>query len=481
MKNGKFFIVNGRPKTKPPKPISPPLSTLSSMTVGGWGDPHMYITTSSLDSKNRLITKTIAQWGDNKPGTAGNNELILLDLQTSTNTIKVLYTNKAYGTPKVVSNVRVIYNGTSTTYNDTIKFTAGPVNIKILKIGSGNSAYLNFEISWSDINNVVKLGGAIVPILKRVASSNGTLWNGGDGALWDGFGKALAPYGLTRSSFETGISIQAVSEELILSENEASFLTIATENFTQNSNIFDNLQNLGENGEGDNANIGDWDATYSDILPVLSDPSGLDGAIDIAVSGSTTTTTTAPPSFTSVKFCSATPGAGSYSVPDGASSMLAYVFGGGGGGYYLSSCEGSNDGGEGGLVVKTYSVSYGNSVSYNIGTSGLGGYDGGPAATAGGSSSLTYNGANISAGGGGAGTEGNGTGANGVGVGGSFNGNRTTFWASSGDVSSGPFSLTTIGNCYSFAGYRGAWSYYPGYSYNDNGTASAGGIILYFT
>jgi len=262
------------------------------MTVGGWGDPHMYITTSSLDSKNRVITKTIAQWGDNKPGTAGNNELILLDLQTSTNTIKVLYTNKAYGTAKVVSNVRVIYNGTSTTYNNTIKFTAGPVNIKILKIGSGNNAYLNFEISWSDINNVVKLGGAIVPILKRVASSNGTLWNGGDGALWDGFGKALAPYGLTRSSFETGISIQAVSEELILSENEASFLTIATENFTQNSNIFDNLQNLGENGEGDNANIGDWDATYSDILPVLSDPGGLEGAIDIAVSGSTTTTTT---------------------------------------------------------------------------------------------------------------------------------------------------------------------------------------------
>ena len=292
MKNGKFFIVNGRPKTRPPQPISPPLSTLSSMTVGGWGDPHMYITTSSLDSKNRVITKTIAQWGDNKPGTAGNNELILLDLQTSTNTIKVLYTNKAYGTAKVVSNVRVIYNGTSTTYNNTIKFTAGPVNIKILKIGSGNNAYLNFEISWSDINNVVKLGGAIVPILKRVASSNGTLWNGGDGALWDGFGKALAPYGLTRSSFETGISIQAVSEELILSENEASFLTIATENFTQNSNIFDNLQNLGENGEGDNANIGDWDATYSDILPVLSDPGGLEGAIDIAVSDSTTTTTT---------------------------------------------------------------------------------------------------------------------------------------------------------------------------------------------
>jgi hypothetical protein len=446
----------------------------------------MYITTSSLDSKNRVITKTIAQWGDNKPGTAGNNELILLDLQTSTNTIKVLYTNKAYGTAKVVSNVRVIYNGTSTTYNDTIKFTSGPVNIKILKIGSGNNAYLNFEISWSDINNVVKLGGAIVPILKRVASSNGTLWNGGDGALWDGFGKALAPYGLTRSSFETGISIQAVSEELILSENEASFLTIATENFTQNSNIFDNLQNLGENGEGDNANIGDWDATYSGILPVLSDPSGLEGAIDIAISGSTTTTTTtAPPSFTPTRFCSASPGAGSYSVPNGASSMIAIVYGGGGGGYNTqNSCELGGDGGDGGGSIKTYSVSYGNSVSYTIGTSGLGGYYGGPAPTAGGSSSITYNGATISAGGGSPASSLAGqanyiyNGTDGSGSGGDYN--STGFLGLNQYIPSGVFDGFTPCAGYSLSAYKGTWSYGFGFG-NGNGTGGPGGIVLYFT
>jgi hypothetical protein len=280
MKSGKFFIVNGQPKVFPPKPPSPPLSSLSAMTVGAWGDPHLYITVSSTDSKNRLSTKTIAQWGDNKPGASGNNELQLLNLQTSTDTVKVYYTNKAYGNAKVISNIRVVYNTVSTTYNATTKVTVGPVNLNILKIGSGASAYLNFEMSWSNINNIVKLGGAIVPILKIVAESNGKLWNGGDGALWDGFGKALAPYGLSRSDFETGIGVQSLEEELVLSQNEADFLTVSAENFTQNSNIFDNLQNLGENGEGDNAAIGDWDPTHAEVLPVLSNPGGLENAVD---------------------------------------------------------------------------------------------------------------------------------------------------------------------------------------------------------
>jgi hypothetical protein len=281
MSRGKIFIVNGQAKVFPPKPPSPPLSSLSAMTVGGWGDPHLYITTSSTDSKNRTSTKTIAQWGDNKAGASGNNEIKLLDLQTSTDTIKVFYTNKPYGnsTAKIIDNMRVEYNGTSTTYNDTIKLTRGPVTLNILKIGSGTGAYLNFEISWSNINNVVKLGGAIVPILKRVAGNNGTLWNGGDGASWDGIGKAVAPYGLTRGSFETGFGTQSVSEELTLSEKESNFIASATENFTQNGSIFDNLQNLGANGEGNNAAIGDWDTTHAEILPVLSDPGGLDDAV----------------------------------------------------------------------------------------------------------------------------------------------------------------------------------------------------------
>ena len=289
MKSGKFFIVNGRAKVNPPKPPAPPLSTLSAMTVGAWGDPHFYITTSSTDSKNRVSTKTIAQWGDNKPGISGNNELQLLDLQTSTHSIKIYYTNKAYGNAKVIDNIRVNYNTVSTTYNSTTKLTLGPVTLNILKNGTGASSYLSFEMSWSSINNVVKLGGAIVPILKRVADNNGVLWNGGDGVLWDGFGKALAVYGLTRSSFETGIGIQSTQEDLVLSSDEANFIATATENFTQNGNIFDNLQNLGENGDGNNAAIGDWDATHAEILPILSTVIGLEGAIDQTV-GSTTTT-----------------------------------------------------------------------------------------------------------------------------------------------------------------------------------------------
>jgi|LakMenEpi03Aug12_release.lakeMendotaPanAssembly.Ray.scaffolds.fasta_scaffold54943_2 hypothetical protein len=290
MKNGKFFIVNGQAKTNPPQPPSPPLSSLPGMTIGGWGDPHLYITTSSVDSKKRVKTKTIAQWGDNKAGVAGNNEIQLLDLQTLTHSIKIYYTNKAYGSAKVIDNIRVNYNGVSTIYNATTKLTLGPVTLYILKKGSGNSSYLNFEISWSNINNVVKLGGAIVPILKRVADNNGVLWNGGDGSSWDGFGKALAPYGLSRSSFETGIGIQATEEELALSEQEANFLAAADENFTQNNSIFNNLENLGENGEGDGANIGDWDPEHRVMEPVYSNDDGLPLAVDVALGNVTTTT-----------------------------------------------------------------------------------------------------------------------------------------------------------------------------------------------
>ena len=302
MITGKFFMVNGQAKVFPPKPPSPPLSSLSAMTIGGQGDPHLYITVSSLDSKNRISTKTIAQWGDNKPGVSGNNELQLLNLQTSTDTIKVYYTNKAYGNAKVISNIRVVYNTVSTIYDATTKVTVGPVNLNILKIGSGANAYLNFEMSWSNINNIIKLGGAIVPILKRVAESNGKLWNGGDGALWDGFGKALAPYGLSRSDFETGIGVQNIEEELVLTEDEANFLTASAENFTQNGSIFDNLQNLGENGEGDNAAIEDWDPTHTEVLTVLANPVGLEGAVANIIGTTTTdaptTTTTDAPTTT---------------------------------------------------------------------------------------------------------------------------------------------------------------------------------------
>lgn len=274
--SGKFFIVNGQPKTFPPRPPSPPLSSLPAMTVGGWGDPHIYITTSSVDSKNRTSTKTIAQVGDNKPGSAGNNELILLDLQTTTDTIKIYYTNKPWQntTAKIIDSIKVEHNTVSTIYSDTTKVVIGPVTLSIVKVGSGVNGYLNFETTWNKINNVIKLGGAIVPILKRVANSNGKLWNGGDGVSWDGIGKAAAPYGLNRSNFETGVGIQGLEEELVLSEKEAEFLEVAAENFTQNSDALEIYQ------DSDGAPVATWDDGTGPARAMHSLPGGLTSVAD---------------------------------------------------------------------------------------------------------------------------------------------------------------------------------------------------------
>jgi hypothetical protein len=291
MKNGKVFIVNGQVKTRPPKPPSPPLSSLSAMTVGGWGDPHLYITTSSADSLNRTSTKTIAQVGDNKPDSAGNNELILLNLQTTTDTIKIYYTNKPWlnGTAKIIDNIRVEHNDVSRTYSNTTKVIIGPVTLSIAKIGSGVNGYLNFEVTWAKINNVIKLGGAIVPILKQVANSNGKLWNGGDGLAWDGIGKAAAAYGLNRSSFETGMGTQSevgqlsvsAADQLSVSSDEMSFIENGLEEVgVQNTSVFDNLENLGENGEGDGAAGADWDTTVPEVQAIIGQPAGLDGFVE---------------------------------------------------------------------------------------------------------------------------------------------------------------------------------------------------------
>jgi hypothetical protein len=130
-------------------------------------------------------------------------------------------------------------------------------------------------MSWSNINNIVELGGAIVPILKRVVANNGNPWNGGAGAFVDGFSRAGAPYGLSRSNFETGIGIQSTSEDLVLSEKDANFLAIAADNFAQEGNIFDNFNN-----EETGAPVLEWDETATEMLQVLSNPVGLEGFVD---------------------------------------------------------------------------------------------------------------------------------------------------------------------------------------------------------
>lgn len=189
-------------------------------------------------------------------------------------------------------------------------------------------------------------------------------------------------------------------------------------------------------------------------------------------SNSNSITVASATSFTPLSFSSNVPGSGSYTVPTGASSLKAWVIGGGGGSYYIDTCNGGTDGGYGGEAVKTYSVSAGNSITYNIGTSGLGGYYyGGPSATAGGTTSLTYNGVTISAGGGGAAGE-NLTGSAGMGIGGDYN--RTFNTSGVVNFQSKPCCLGLN------AGYIGYWSF----GINgpaESGVGSPGGIILYFT
>ena len=291
---GKFFIVNNNGqfsvKTNPPKPQSPPVSSLPSMTIGGAGDPHMYLTVSSLDNKKRTRTKRVATWDDNKTGTSGNNELKLIDLQTTTQSVKIFYTNRIWTQPmlngaKVIANIRVEINGVSTTYTNTAKVTAGPISLSVIKFEAGGG-YLTFEASWNTINNIVKLGGAIVPILKRVADNNGNPWRGPAGRFADGFAAAGAPYGLSRSVFETGIGIQSEQEELVLREDEAEFLAGLEENFVQEGNIFDDFND--ENG----VPVAEWDETTTEVLQVLDNPVGLEGVVDQIVSSGTTTTTT---------------------------------------------------------------------------------------------------------------------------------------------------------------------------------------------
>lgn len=293
----KIFIVNGTPRIRP-REVSPPATSVPGMSIGAWGDPHMTIRVLGLNPSNPLISTNVAKWGDNKDGPSGNNELLLVDLQTSTDTIRVFYTNKNWTNgAKVVDNVRVVYNGVSTSYTDTTRLVRGPVTIRIVRHSSGASRRLDFEISWQRINNVIKFGGAVVPILKRVATNNGREWNGGDGVRWDGFGRALAAYGLTRSSFETGFGIQSLSEELQLLSDESNFLESMIENaFVKENNVFDGLENLGENGEGDGTPVEVWDDTYTATAAVFSSPSGLAGYVEASISEVPIITITSQPS-----------------------------------------------------------------------------------------------------------------------------------------------------------------------------------------
>jgi hypothetical protein len=182
------------------------LLTVPSMVIGGHGDPHLYIRKGikSLSSSNYLSGNFLAQWGDNKAGTSGNSEILFFHLETVKDTIKIFYTNKIY-TPngaKLINSIRVEFNGTTTTYNNSAYIKLGPVVFSIIRLVANGINYLAFEMFFPDITNAKIMDGAISLVFKRIASTNG-YWNGGDGASWDGYSYAGQPYSLNRSSYQT--------------------------------------------------------------------------------------------------------------------------------------------------------------------------------------------------------------------------------------------------------------------------------------
>jgi len=178
------------------------IQQLAAMNVGAWGDPHMYIRQGqSLNPNNYTAGKFLAKWGDNKVG-SNDKELLLLSVETVLMKVQIYYTNQNFFTAKTIKNIRVVYNNVSTTYTNSAYIVAGPITISIIKLGVGANAYLNFEMKWNTIYNIVSLGGALTVVLRKIADSGG-YWNGGDGATHDGFGVAAQAYGLTRASFET--------------------------------------------------------------------------------------------------------------------------------------------------------------------------------------------------------------------------------------------------------------------------------------
>jgi len=253
---GNFFIkyTNTTPKT-----------SIAAMNVGAWGDPHMYIRKpQTLNPNDYSRGVFLAKWDDNKSGASGLNEIRLIDLQTATDTVKIFYTNKAYNTAKVVSSIRVELNGNSTNYTtantSSSTVTAGPITMKIVRLGSGSSAYLIFEAKWDAINNVVKFKGALTAILKRMASSK-TAYIGQAGLTFDGFSAAGQPYGLSRASFETnGVGMLSEDAETL---NTGDDLTDALNYNTETS--------IGSGLDADGQAVTAWDDIAAEGIQAYKD------------------------------------------------------------------------------------------------------------------------------------------------------------------------------------------------------------------
>jgi hypothetical protein len=157
-------------------------------------------------------------------------------------------------------------------------------------------------------------------------------------------------------------------------------------------------------------------------------------------------------------------------VPTGATNMKAWVIGGGGGGQEDNiGCSTESDGGYGGESVRTYTVTGGSTVTYSIGTAGIGANL--PSVpTAGGNTTLTYGGVTITATGGTGGLSG-GT-VDGIGSGGDFN---RSFYATGVLDFQGRVAAVTLSGSSLNAGFKGVGTT----SSFTNG--SPGGVVLYFT
>ena len=278
---------------------APPATSLPGMNIGGWGDPNLYVRKqNSLNASNPRYGTYMARWSDNKSGADGLAEIMLLNMQTTTHSVKIFYTNKdrVIGSAvrgRRISSIRVELNGVSTTYTNYARITAGPISIRISKLGSGANSYLNFDLNWSRINNLVSFRGALSVVLKRIAATNG-YWNGGSGSTRDGFGIAAALYGLSRSSFHTtNLSMLSQPEDELTTADSSGYDSAASN--TTDQTLFHEGVVVANSENGPEVSYDSNVEGFSDIDSLFANNVEDDNNQFFSPPGTTTTTTTPAP------------------------------------------------------------------------------------------------------------------------------------------------------------------------------------------
>lgn len=170
--------------------------TFPAIEYGSWGDPHDSI-------KLAGISGHIATWDDNGGTT---DEILLLYIKTSTADLRIFKNYKTFvGGPALVNgNVRVIYNGSETTYdpdtsgNVDVTYSLGANSSLVMNLYSeswDNENYYNMKLTSSSIENLEKIGGGIATVLRTVAKNTEpatgkpTFWHAGWSWNTSGFNK----------------------------------------------------------------------------------------------------------------------------------------------------------------------------------------------------------------------------------------------------------------------------------------------------